>query len=71
MDLKDEKIENMAACLLSIYDSLKLYDNNSLELDVMEQTLSGKMFSIMEHYNIDLNKELGFDHLEPVKWESK
>lgn len=55
----------MAACMLSILDSLKLYDNNQLLLG--SETLSEIMFRKMKGYNIDLNKELGFDHLEPVK----
>jgi hypothetical protein len=62
---KDEKIKNMAACMLSILDDLKLYDNDSL--DISEETLSEMMFRKMKAYNIDLNKELGFDHLKPIK----
>jgi len=57
---KEEK-HNMASCMLSILDSLKLYDNNSLELG--DETLSEMMFRKLEGYNIDLNKELGFTHL--------
>ena len=60
---KEEK-HNMASCMLSILDSLKLYDNNSLELG--DETLSEMMFRKMKGYNIDLNKELGFTHLKPV-----
>ena len=59
---KEEK-HNMASCMLSILDSLKLYDNNSLELG--DETLSEMMFRKLEGYNIDLNKELGFTHLNP------
>ncbi len=63
--MKDkEKIHNMASCMLSILDSLKLYDNDSLLLD--NETLSEVMFRKMKAYNIDLNKELGFTHLKPV-----
>lgn len=63
--MKDkEKREDMASCLLSILDSLKLYDNDSLELG--DETLSQMMFRKMKAYNIDLNKELGFTHLRPV-----
>lgn len=58
------KVENMASCMLSILDSLKLYDNDSLELG--DETLSEVMFRKMKGHNIDLNKELGFSHLEPV-----
>lgn len=58
------KVRNMASCMLSILDSLKLYDNNSLEL--ADETLSEMMFRKMNAYNIDLNKELGFTHLKPI-----
>lgn len=64
MGKKKDKIENFAACMLSILDSIKLHDNDSLELD--GETLSEMMFRKMKGYNIDLNKELGFDHLKPV-----
>ena len=63
MNHKD-KIHNMASCMLSILDSLKLYDNDKLLLD--DETLSEIMFRKMKAYNIDLNKELGFTHLKPV-----
>ena len=59
-----EKIYNMASCMLSILDSLKLHDNDSLLLD--NETLSEVMFRKMKAYDIDLNKELGFTHLKPV-----
>jgi len=59
-----EKIHNMASCMLSILDSLKLYNNDSLLLD--NETLSEVMFRKMKAYNIDLNKELGFTHLKPI-----
>ncbi len=59
-----EKVHNMAACMLSILDSLKLYDNDSLLLE--DETLSEMMFRKMKGYNVDLNKELGFTHLKPV-----
>ena len=60
---KEERL-NMAACMLSILDSLKLYDKGSLELG--DETLSEMMFRKMKGYNIDLNKELDFTHLKPV-----
>ena len=63
MDNKN-KIHNMASCMLSILDSLKLYDNDSLLLD--NETLSEVMFRKLKAYNIDLNKELGFTHLKPI-----
>ena len=62
--MKKNTIHNMASCMLSILDSLKLYDNDSLELG--DETLSQVMFRKMKAYNIDLNKELGFTHLKPV-----
>jgi len=60
----EDKIHNMASCMLSILDSLKLYDNDSLLLD--NETLSEVMFRKMKAYNVDLNEELGFTHLKPV-----
>ena len=59
-----DKCHNMASCMLSILDSLKLYDKGVLVLD--GETLSEMMFRKMSGYNIDLNKELGFDHLKPI-----
>jgi len=59
-----DKILNMASCMLSILDSLKLEDTNSL---LGDETLSEMMFRKMEAYGIDLNKELGFTHLKPKK----
>lgn len=61
---KKDKSHNMASCMLSILDSLKLHDKCQLEDD---ETLSEMMFRKMKAYNIDLNKELGFTHLKPVK----
>lgn len=61
---KKDKLHNMASCMLSILDSLKLQDKGQLEDD---ETLSEMMFRKMEAYNIDLNKELGFNHLKPIK----
>jgi hypothetical protein len=67
---KDEKIHNMAACMLSILDYLKLQDkckNGDKDMLMLNnETLSEMMFRKMEGYGIDLNKELGFDHLKPV-----
>jgi len=62
---KKDKIHNMASCMLSILDSLKLADKGVLDLS--EETLSEIMFRKMDAYNIDLNKELGFTHLAPIK----
>ncbi len=59
-----DKAHNMASCMLSILDTLKLHDKGSLELG--DETLSGMMFRKMSAYNIDLNKELGFTHLKPI-----
>lgn len=60
-----EKIKNMASCMLSILDTLKLHDKGILYEE--DETLSEMMFRKMKAYNIDLNKELGFTHLKPVK----
>lgn len=65
---KDEKIENMGSALLSIYDSLKLADNGYLD---KSESLSEMMFRKMGAYNIDLNEELGFTHLKPIKKKEK
>lgn len=61
---------DMASCMLSILDYLKMQDNcvgqdNMLKLN--NETLSKMMFRKMEGYGIDLNKELGFTHLKPIK----
>ena len=66
---KVKKKHRMASCMLSILDSLKLYDNDSLVLD--GETLSEMMFRKMKAYNIDLNEELGFTHLKPVTFNTK
>ena len=63
-----EKLHNIASCMLSILDSLKLHDKGQLEND---ETLSEMMFRKMNAYHIDLNKELGFTHLTPVKKNAK
>lgn len=60
---KEDRL-NLSSCMLSILDSLKLYDKGSLELG--DETLSQMMFRKMKGYDIDLNKELGFNHLNPV-----
>ena len=67
---KKEKILNMAACMLSILDYLRLQDSckDSKEdmLQFNNETLSNMMLRKMKKYNIDLNKELGFDHIKLV-----
>ena len=67
--MSEDKVHNMASCMLSILDSLQLYDNDSLELG--DETLSEMMFRKMEAYNIDLNEELGFTHLKPKTFKTK
>ncbi|MFA5723208.1 MAG: hypothetical protein WC979_03035 [Candidatus Pacearchaeota archaeon] len=62
-NLKSER-HQMASGMLSILDSIKLFDNDSL--DISEETLSEIFFRKMKAYDIDLNKELGFTHLRPV-----
>lgn len=67
---KKEESYNMASCMLSILDYLKLQDRckKGAEdmLDLNDETLSEMMFRKMKEYNIDLNEELDFTHLEPV-----
>ena len=60
-----DKVHNMASCMLSILDTLKLHDKG--QLFEGDETLSEMMFRKMKAYNIDLNKELGFTHLCPVE----
>lgn len=64
IEYNNEKLHNMASCMLSILDTIKLHDYGSLHEE--DETLSEMMFRKMKAYNIDLNMELGFDHLEPV-----
>jgi len=64
---EENTVHNMASCMLSILDSVKLHDKGSL--DLRDETLSEVMFRKMKGYDIDLNKELGFTHLCPVKKE--
>lgn len=61
---KDD-VHNMAACMLSVFDSLKLHDMGMLVLD--GETLSELMIRKVKAYGIDLQKELGLKNLEPVK----
>lgn len=60
---EENTVHNMASCMLSILDSIKLHDNGH---GWNGETLSEMMFRKMKGYNVDLNKELGFDHLKPV-----
>lgn len=60
-----EDIHNMAECMLSIFDSLKLYDMGMLALD--RESLSELMIRKMKAYNIDLKKELRLEIFEPFK----
>ena len=64
---KQNKIDNMTNTLLSIYDYLKLEDLNGDMTKLNNETFTQMMFRKMKSYNIDLNKELGFTHLKPVK----
>lgn len=66
---KKEKLNNAFSCLLSILDSIKLHDKGVLYEE--DETLSQIMFRKMAGYKIDLNKELGFDHLKPVSVEER
>jgi hypothetical protein len=64
-----DKLHNMASCMLSILDTLKLHDEGILYEE--DETLSEMMFRKMKAYNIDLNKELGFTHLKPITKNGK
>ena len=70
-EIEENDILNMASCMLSILDYLKLQDNceegSEDMLHLNDETLSEMMFRKMKAYNIDLNKELGFTHLAPVR----
>lgn len=67
----EEKIHKMACCLLEILDYLKLQDKRIPgEKDMLElnnETLSEMMFRKMEANGINLNEELSFNHLKPIK----
>ena len=70
--------KNEMSALVSIYDYLKIVDrelisnNTKIEmLELNEETLSEMFFRKLEAYDIDLNKECGFTHLEPIKRNSK
>jgi arabinogalactan endo-1,4-beta-galactosidase len=65
--------EDYLNSLVAIYDYLKLIDKeiieNNIEIDMLnmnEETLTGMLFRKLNAYNIDLNKELGWDHLKPI-----
>lgn len=58
------KLQQYQACMLSILDTLKLHDNSCSEDNY--ETLSEIMFRKMRVYDIDLNEDLGFEHLKPV-----
>jgi len=67
------KLNNYKASLVSIYDYLKLVDKeiitNDIKIDMLElndETLSEMLFRKLKGYNIDLNKELGWNHLKPI-----
>lgn len=61
---ENKRLDDFRNCLLSIYDSLKLADDDGLCLE--NETLTEIMFRKMKAYNIDLNEELGFTHLKPT-----
>jgi len=68
-----EMRDKYASALLSLYDYLKIVDNEIIKekieigmLTANEETLSEMLFRKMKAYNIDLNKDLDFTHLKPV-----
>ena len=68
------KEENYLNALVAIYDYLKLTDNEIINnnikigmLELNEETLSEMFFRKLKAYDIDLNEELGWTHLTPIK----
>jgi hypothetical protein len=65
-EAKEEEEDNKyTTALLSIYDTLILHDTGALCEDY--ETLSEMFFRKLSAYDVDLNKELGFTHLKPIK----
>jgi hypothetical protein len=68
----EHKYEDVLGSLLSIYDRLCKVDNECIATGIdlpdfglrKNETLSEMFFRVLK---IDLNKELGFSHLKPVK----
>lgn len=56
--------DNYNSLLLDVYDMLKSADKGHLYL--ADESLSEIFWRHMTAYNIDLNKELKFDHLKPI-----
>ena len=68
------KEENYLNALVAIYDYLKLTDNEIINnnikismLELNEETLSEMFFRKLKAYDIDLNEELSWTHLTPIK----
>ena len=67
------KEEQYQDALVSIYDYLKLVDNeiidNDIKIDMLEangnETLTEMFFRKLRGANVDLNADLGWTHLKP------
>lgn len=64
--------ENYLNALVSIYDYLKLVDDDIINkeidipmLELNEETLTEMFFRKLKGYDINLNEELGWTHLKP------
>ena len=71
-----DKYEDVLSSLLSLYDRLSKVDNECIATGIdlpdfglrKDETLTEMFFRVLK---IDLNKELGFTHLKPVKKPKK
>ena len=64
--------ENYLNALVSIYDYLKLVDDDIINkeidipmLELNDETLTEMFFRKLKGYDIDINEELGWTHLKP------
>jgi len=69
----EDKISNYQNSLVSIYDYVKMLDrdiiNNNIDIDTLQlndETISEMFFRNLSAYDVDLNKDLGWDHLKPI-----
>jgi len=64
LESKQEEVDNLASCMLSILDSLNLHECKDNDEEWNNESLSEMMFRKMKGYNVDLNELLGFTHLK-------
>jgi len=62
--------QNMAAALVSIIDSIKIFDSGDYEA-LKYETMSEIVFRKLKAYNVDLNEILGWDHLKATPFKEK